>query len=131
LAIFSPEKLIMIPLAKICLACGKSLKGRSDKKFCDDYCRNSYNNNKNAYSNHYTRNINNALKKNRRVLEGLLAREKMVKVQQEKLERSGFQFKYHTHTYTNKNGGVYHFCYEYGYLVLESGWYLLVKRKEK
>jgi len=29
---------------KTCLACGKILKGRVDKKFCDDYCRNNYNN---------------------------------------------------------------------------------------
>lgn len=27
-----------------CLNCDKTLKGRTDKKFCDDYCRNSYNN---------------------------------------------------------------------------------------
>ena len=29
---------------KKCLSCGKLLKGRVDKKFCDDYCRNNYNN---------------------------------------------------------------------------------------
>ena len=27
-----------------CLECGTVLKGRSDKKFCSDYCRNTYNN---------------------------------------------------------------------------------------
>ena len=27
---------------KICHYCGAELKGRSDKKFCDDYCRNNY-----------------------------------------------------------------------------------------
>jgi hypothetical protein len=30
----------VITEAKKCLACGKQLKGRIDKKFCDDYCRN-------------------------------------------------------------------------------------------
>ena len=27
-----------------CLECGEPLKGRVDKKFCSDYCRNSHNN---------------------------------------------------------------------------------------
>ena len=34
--------------SKVCLACGKPLKGRIDKKFCDDYCRNNYNNQQKA-----------------------------------------------------------------------------------
>jgi hypothetical protein len=29
---------------KKCLACNKTLRGRADKKFCDDYCRSNYNN---------------------------------------------------------------------------------------
>lgn len=34
-----------------CLDCGKALVGRADKKFCDDSCRNNYNNRiKNDYS---------------------------------------------------------------------------------
>ena len=52
-----------------CLNCEKTLKGRTDKKFCDDYCRNSYNNQLKASKNNLVRNINNALGKNRRILE--------------------------------------------------------------
>ena len=55
-----------------CLVCGKPLKGRSDKKFCDDYCRSSYNNDLKSAANNYIRNVNNALGKNRRILESLL-----------------------------------------------------------
>ena len=29
---------------RLCLECGDHLKGRIDKKFCSDYCRNSFNN---------------------------------------------------------------------------------------
>ena len=77
------------------------------------------------------RNINNALRKNRRILEELLTgHEKMVKVTREILLQRGFLFKYITHTYTNPKGNQYHFCYEYGYLALENNWYLVVKRKE-
>jgi len=119
---------------KVCLACGKPLKGRIDKKFCDDYCRNSYNNQqkaKGSYSS-YVRNINNALLKNRKILENILPDgEETAKANKEKLQRLGFQFKYFTHTFTNKKGNVYYYCYEYGYLPLENDWYLIVKEKEE
>lgn len=116
---------------KNCLSCGKSLKGRSDKKFCDDYCRNNYNNLLKAGANNLVRNINNALAKNRRILEGLLpAGEEMAKAHRDKLLHAGFQFKYLTHTYTNKKGNVYYFTYDFGYLPLEGDWFLIVKRGE-
>src|SRR5437868_15191656 len=117
---------------KTCLACGKPLRGRADKRFCDDYCRNSYNNQLKSASNNLVRNINNALGKNRRILESLLsAGEETAKANKEKLQRLGFQFKYMTHTYVTKTGKTYFYCYEYGYLPLENDWYLIVRRKEE
>ena len=112
------------------MSCGKALHGRADKKFCNDYCRNAFNNNLKAATSPLVRNINNALLKNRRILEAAMGEEEMQKVPKEKLLQQGFQFKFMTHTYTNKKGNTYFFCYEYGYLPLDNGWYLLVKRKE-
>lgn len=118
--------------AKICTACGKPIKGRSDKKFCDDYCRNVYNNDLKSDTNNYVRNINNGLRKNRRILKECLSEhEEMAKANKEKLINKGFQFKYITHTYTNKKGNVYFFCYDYGYLPLENDWYLIVKNNKQ
>jgi hypothetical protein len=118
--------------AKSCLACGKSIKGRSDKKFCDDFCRNTYNNQLKSGDNNYVRNINSSLRRNRRILEELLpVTEKMVKTTKEKLLQKGFQFKYSTHSYTNAKGNVYLFCYDYGYLPLEKDWYLLVRNSKE
>ena len=115
-----------------CFECGKPLKGRIDKKFCDDYCRNNYNNQLKSNTINLVRNVNNALGKNRRILENLfIAGEEMAKTTRNKLLQKGFQFKYITHTYTNKKGNTYFFCYDIGYLPLESDWYLLVKRKEE
>ena len=115
-----------------CHFCKKPVKGRSDKKFCDDYCRAAYNNELKSAANNYIRNVNNALGKNRRILEGLLTEgEQMANANRDKLLQLGFQFKYITHTYTNQKGNVYHFCYEYGYLPLENNWFLIVKRKEE
>lgn len=115
--------------AKKCLACEKNLQGRVDKKFCNDYCRNAYNNQLKSSNSSLVRTINNALIKNRRILETVLKEEEMAKATKDKLVQQGFQFKYLTHTYTNKKGNIYFFCYEYGYLPLEHDWYLIVKRK--
>jgi hypothetical protein len=118
--------------SKNCLACDKIVKGRSDKKFCDDYCRAAYNNDLKSPTNNFIRNVNNALSKNRRILESLIPEgQETTKANGEKLLAKGFQFKYGSHSYTNKKGDVYFFCYDMGYLPLENDWYLIVKRKEE
>jgi hypothetical protein len=117
---------------KRCLACDKPLKGRSDKKFCDDYCRSAYNNELKSAINNQMRNINNALGKNRRILEELLPEnEETAKTTKEKLLQKGFLFKYVTHLYTTKSGKIYHYCYDYGYLPLDNDWFLIVRKKEE
>lgn len=113
---------------KTCIACGKILKGRMDKKFCDDSCRNNYNNQLKAESTNYMRNIMNALKKNRLILRDMLGNEEMMKTTKERLLNKGFQFKFHTHLYENKKGGIYTFCFEYGFLTMDNDWFLIVKR---
>ena len=115
-----------------CLECSKPLKGRTDKKFCDDFCRNVYNNKLNSHSSSYVRNLTNILRRNRRILEEALPlNEEMVKTTRSKLLEKGFQLKYLTHTYTNKKGNIYYFCFEFGYLQLDGDWLLIVKRKEE
>jgi predicted nucleic acid-binding Zn ribbon protein len=117
---------------KACLNCGKALKGRIDKKFCDDSCRNNFNNKLNTEKTNLVRNINNVLIKNRRILSlALPEKEGMKKITRHKLLEMGFNFKYHTHQYQNQKGQIYYFVYEYGYLPLEDDWLLLVKRKDK
>jgi uncharacterized protein YjdB len=115
---------------KKCLHCGSKITGRTDKKFCNDYCRNAYNNQLKSANSPVVRNINNTLIKNRRILEAMLGEEKMVKQPKEKFLNQGFNFKHFTHNYTNQKGNVYFFCYEYGYLPLEHDWILIVKRKD-
>ncbi len=115
-----------------CVQCGKNVKGRTDKKFCGDACRNTYNNQLKADVNNCIRNINHALGKNRRILNNLIpVAQQKIKISRTKLEHTGFQFKYFTHTYTNKKGITFFFCYEYGYLPLDHDRYLLVRREEK
>ena len=119
---------------KKCLACGKQVFGRSDKKYCNDYCRNNYNNGQKAKGSHSSlvRNINNALLKNRKVLESVLPEgEETAKASKEKLLRLGYLFKYLTHIYTTKTGKTYYYCYDYGYLPLDNDWFLVVRKREE
>ena len=109
-----------------CLECGDYLKGRIDKKFCSDYCRNSYNNKVNKDSKNLIRNMNNRLRKNYRTLKTLNTKDK-TKVKRETLLKHQFNFKYHTSEYITKTGSVYRYVYDQGYLELENDWFLLVK----
>ncbi len=121
---------LLNPEEKLCIACNRPLKGRADKKFCDDYCRNNYNNQLKSTVSRVVRSINGQLIKNRRILENMLGNDnEMFKQTRDRLMAAGFDFKYFTHLYTNKKGNAYFFCYEYGYLPLENDWILIVKRK--
>lgn len=114
-----------------CLECNEVIVGRADKKFCDDNCRNNYNNKLNSDGNNLVRNINNALRKNRRVLKQLLKREELLKLSKQKLVDQQFNFKYFTNITHTKNNTTYYYCYEYGYLLLENDMVLIVKKREK
>jgi len=111
-----------------CTLCQKIIRGRTDKKFCDDYCRNGFNNQLKSTTNNLVRNTNHALGKNRRILETLIPEgEEMVKTKKEKLLYLGYQFRYNTHFYVNKKGSIYYYCYDYGYLLLDNDWCVIVR----
>lgn len=115
---------------RLCVDCGAELKGRIDKKFCDDQCRSNYNNKLNTNDQSFLKQVNKILKKNRDILVDKNPDGK-AKVKRAELLRRGFNFDYHTHMYVTQKGVNYIFCYEYGYLPLEDGEILLVKREEK
>jgi hypothetical protein len=115
---------------KLCLECEKSLIGRIDKKFCNDMCRNSYNNNLNKAANEYVRKVNVILRKNRRILSSLMYGSDKGKATKEQLLLNGFNFYYYTNIYKTKQGKKYYFNYELGYLELEDEQFALVKKQE-
>lgn len=114
---------------KTCLLCQKTIRGRSDKKFCNDYCRNYYNNKNKPPLNDFVKKTNQALLLNRKILEDLLEEKNQMKIiEEEKLDRLGFQFELITSQKLNKSGTQYNYCYEFGFFPLH-GNRLLVFRK--
>lgn len=111
-----------------CLECGEKIIGRSDKKFCNDACRNAYNNKQNKDSTNLMRNINNKLRKNYRILVETNIDGK-TKIARSKLESLGFDFDYFTNLKVYKNGSEYKFIYDYGYKLLEEDFVLIVKNQ--
>lgn len=98
-----------------CIHCKKPIEaGRKDKKFCDHYCRNAYNNQYIRDSEKVIKTINQILRKNRSILKTINP-QGLTSIRKEYLLFSGFNFKYFTHKYEAQNGNVYWFCYEYGY----------------
>ena len=78
-----------------CLECKEKLYGRADKKFCSDQCRTAHHNKQNADSNNFMRNVNNILRKNRRILLALNPKGK-AKATRTQLIDKGFKFSYYT-----------------------------------
>jgi len=111
-----------------CLECGEKIIGRSDKKFCNDACRNAYNNKQNKDSSNLMRNINNKLRKNYRILVEINVEGK-TKVTKSKLDSLGFDFEYFTNLKVYKNGSEYKFVYDYGYKLLDDDFILIVKNQ--
>jgi len=113
---------------KNCIDCNEPIRGRADKKFCNDQCRNNYNNQRNIETP-LVRSINTVLRKNRRILETLNPTGK-TKILRKKLLHKGFNFDHFTSIYHTQNNKMYCFCYEYGYLALNDDDILLVRRDQ-
>jgi len=117
-------------ITRKCLECGEKISGRSDKKFCTDYCRNTYHNRQNSDQIAIVRKINFVLRRNRKILETLNTNVK-TKVKQSKLLSKGYNTAYHTHTYTTSKNITYYFSYDYGYCEIDKEFILIVKDNKK
>src|SRR5690554_944887 len=117
----------MRPMNKNCLECGEKLAGREDKKFCNDACRNSYNNKLNKDTTNLMRNTNYVLRKNYRILCELNSEGK-TKTHLKELLKARFDFNLITSLYNTKSNNTCFFVYDQGYMTLEDDWFILVKK---
>lgn len=104
---------------KKCLDCGEKIRGRTDKKFCSDQCRNNYNNRLNRDTNNFIRNVHGLLRKNRRILADLCTDGK-TRVHKDALFALGYNFNFFTHVIETSDSKKYQFCFEYGFRELEN-----------
>jgi hypothetical protein len=111
-----------------CADCGGQIKGRSDKRFCDDQCRSNFHNRRNSETNGTVKRINHILRKNRRILSELNPDRGKATAARSKMADKGFDFRHFTSIYTTGAGATYYFCYEYGFLPLENELIALVYR---
>lgn len=113
-------------MEKSCIECGDPVRGRSDKKFCNDVCRNSYNNRTNCEANNFVRNVNNVLRRNRKILEAFIKGAK-VSIEKYQLIKMGFDFRYFTHSQLQYNDEPVYYCYEFGYRDLDNEFVSIVR----
>ena len=101
---------------KECLACGRELEGRIDKKFCDAHCKSAYQYEqaKTEEPKFYNK-VDIQLKLNRRILKHYNKAGKSI-VRASTLLEQGFDPHFFTHYWKNNKGAVYLFAYEYGFL---------------
>jgi len=97
-----------------CQHCQEPLVGRSDKKFCDDACRNAYNNRKSGESAHIFRPLISRLKANYRALQKIQARSTVASLRE--LELLGFQPQYCTQSFQDPSGTTL-YCFNIGYRI--------------
>jgi hypothetical protein len=110
---------------KVCLFCRKPVIGRSDKKFCDDGCRNAFHNRLNSLRPLSVRSVNNILSKNRRIISHIIFNMNTSKVSVQELMGMGFNFNYFTGQ-SFENEVIYHHCYEYLYAEEDEGQYTFI-----
>ena len=111
----------------VCQVCDTKLAGRIDKKYCSDQCRAQLNNRKKKSDlrEKMILDINRILRKNRSILKVSSPLGKTT-TRQEHLLMQGFNFKHFTHQYKTQKGNTYHFCYDFGYLLLPDEKVLIV-----
>jgi hypothetical protein len=115
---------------KLCLQCSKVLEGRSDKIYCDAYCKSSYQYQKSKTETpQFYNKVDKQLKRNRRLLKQYNKAGKAT-VKATILKNEGFNPNFFTHFWKNNKNEVYLFVYEYGFLKKKEGnkdKYVLVK----
>lgn len=99
-----------------CKNCGKALRGRTDKQFCNLMCRNTYHNHINRQKNKIIKSTIYHLMHNRQILIDLLSNKPLVLLTPESLTAAGYR-----HSYATQIEGACHYCFDAVLEKLEDG----------
>jgi predicted nucleic acid-binding Zn ribbon protein len=112
-----------IETEKHCENCNRPIyHGRSDRRFCNDGCRNSFNRKKAAESaiadHENLPEIFRIIKNNYAILKGfeLVHDTELTYWMEDKkvLTDTGYNFKFFTSIHADNSGNIFHCCFEYG-----------------
>ena len=115
-----------------CLYCQNPIQGRSDKIYCNVYCKSALQYQKSKQGKSEYSRIDRVLKHNRQILKKYNKAGKSI-IRRADLVNQGFNPNYFTHYWKSKAGKVYLFCYEFGFLEIEQKGvkkYLLIQHQE-
>ena len=106
-----------------CLDCNSPLKGRMDKKFCNDVCR-VRNHRRISDRANTVKRVEKVLIRNRSLLVSLKHRSEIKMTEEGRfvwLRRNGFDFNFHTHVQPLEDGRLAIMCFEEGYILHGEG----------
>lgn len=101
-----------------CRECREVFRGRSDKIFCSDHCRSAFNNRRNRDRTNLMRTVHNRLRRNHRILAGLLGEDRQKAVRRNRLADLGFDFQWVTSVIRNPGAEPEYRLYDLGYQFL-------------
>ncbi|MEN9386899.1 MAG: hypothetical protein RLZZ185_1640 [Bacteroidota bacterium] len=111
-----------------CQQCGKTLLGRTDKKFCSVACKNAFNFAKRKATRNAVKEIDSYLHRNREILATLMGDSKKEILDRAVLARARFRWEYMTGIYKNKQGKWYHIVYDYAWMEFTDQSVLIVRK---
>ena len=96
-----------------CLECGKTLKGRVGKKYCDAGCKSAFHNRNKSFGEITISQTNQIIRHNRAILKTLSPQGKAT-VRKEVLEQMRYDFRYFSGIYKTSTN-VYYLVYDYAF----------------
>ncbi len=120
----------MIPYRRLCRLCKSPYSGRADKIFCSLKCKNEYHVRLRRATALVVRETDKILHRNRSILLEIMGKNKtQKKVNRLALEKKKFRFHYFTGTYQNSRGKLYHYVYDFSWMIFSDQEILIIRNK--
>ncbi|MBK7409576.1 MAG: hypothetical protein IPJ40_16945 [Saprospirales bacterium] len=99
-----------------CLQCGKSFRGRSDKKYCSLPCKNAHYRLRTDPHHEILKKVDAILHRNHAILSQLPWEDKKIlTIPKIYLDTHGFNFDFHTGTFTNRHNQLFFYLYNFAW----------------
>ena len=116
-------------MKNLCPICGKSIAGRSDKKFCSIKCKNNYHHPSKNLKGDQIKMVNTFLYQNFKIMESIFSDEKKNKLMVPRilLDKMGFHYPYCTGCYINNQKKLYRYIYNYSWMEFSDQKIMLIR----